>query len=108
MHARLTRYTGVPPESIDPVIDDWKRNQLPFLESRPGFVGAVLMDEHVAGLVTVVTLWSSRATLEASEDAAAKLRSIAQTGFGHWDRPIIDRYEVEVLRLGEGAKGAAA
>jgi hypothetical protein len=108
VHARLTRWTGVPPESIRGVIDDYERNQIPFLESRPGFLGALVIADHVGGLITGVTLWSSRATMQASEQAAVTVRSAAESGFGRWERPLVDRCEVVFARLPSGLRGAVA
>jgi hypothetical protein len=108
MHARLTRWTGVPPESIRSVIEDYGRTQIPFLESRPGFVGALVIADHVGGLITGVTLWSSKNTLQASEEAAVSVRARAETGFGHWNRPLIDRCEVVYFRVHDERTGAVA
>ena len=108
MNARLTRWTGVPPESIRGVIQDYERTQIPFLESRPGFLGAIVIADHVAGLISGVTLWSSQQTMEASEQAAASVRSRAESGFGHWDRPLVDRCEVVFLKVPERLNGAGA
>jgi hypothetical protein len=108
MHARLTRWTGVPPESIRGVIEDYERTQIPFLESRPGFHGALVIADHVGGLVTGVTLWSSQATMQASEQAAVAVRSAAESGFGHWERPLVDRCEVVYFSVHDGRQGAAA
>jgi hypothetical protein len=108
VHARLTRWTGVPPESIRGVIDDYERTQIPFLESRPGFLGALVIADHVGGLITGVTLWSSRATMQASEQAAVTVRSAAESGFGRWERPLVDRCEVVFAKLPESLRGAAA
>jgi hypothetical protein len=108
MHARLTRWTGVPPESIRGVIEDYERSQIPFLESRPGFRGALVIADHVGGLVTGVTLWSSPVTMQASEEAAVTVRSAAESGFGRWERPLVDRCEVVFLKVPDTRTGAAA
>jgi hypothetical protein len=108
VNARLTRWTGVPPESIRGVIEDYERTQIPFLESRPGFLGALVIADHVGGLVSGVTLWSSEPTMQASEQAAATVRSAAESGFGLWERPLVDRCEVVYFRVHNGRQGAAA
>jgi hypothetical protein len=102
MHARLTRWTGVPPESIRGVIEDYERTQIPFLQSRAGFLGALVIADHVGGLVSGVTLWSSPTTMEASEQAAIAVRSAAESGFGRWQRPLVDRCEVVYFRVHDG------
>jgi hypothetical protein len=46
--------------------------------------------------------------MQASEQAASSVRSRAESGYGHWERPLVDRCEVVFFRVHDGRTGAAA
>lgn len=78
------RATGVAgePASLREGIAQFQKAVIPALRGVPGFCGASLIVDRASGDAIGSTLWSSRATLEASRSLGSSLRSdaAAQTG----------------------------
>jgi heme-degrading monooxygenase HmoA len=63
------------PSAIDALIADFTGNTVDKLKEIPGNAGAVLLVERREGTALALTYWKDRAALDASESAAAGLRS---------------------------------
>ncbi len=98
MHARLSRFAGLPPERIDETLRGFQEVELPVLEGHPGFAGVTLLVNRTTGQAAAVTYWSSDADLRGSERAAGEAVQAALTRGGPSREPIIDRYEVVLQR----------
>ena len=90
MHARVTKFEGSP-DQLDAAIKLVKETIVPGAKKLQGFKGGYWLVDRASGKGFSVTLFESEAALKASEDAAAQLRSQAQsvtkiTG--------VERYEV--------------
>src|SRR5712691_9674448 len=90
MHARVTKFEG-PPDQLEAGIKMIKETVIPSAKKLTGFKGGYWLVDRASGKGFGVTLFESEAALKASEDAAAQIRSQAQsvtkiTG--------VERYEV--------------
>ena len=63
------------PARVDEVIGLFRSEVLPVAEGMTGFCSASLMVDRVAGRAVSSVTWDSRQAMEASRDAATKLRS---------------------------------
>ena len=97
MHARLSRWAGLPPERLDETVREFEEQSLPLLQKQPGFSGVVVMVDQNAGMAAAVTFWETVDDLRASDKLAEQLRTRAETTAQARREPIVDRYEV-VLR----------
>lgn len=87
--------TGDPtPEKADQGRDYFRMVTLPALEQLDGFCSASLFSDPATGRAVVSVTWDSRAAMEASRDAAMKLRAAASTQLGV---DILDVAEFELL-----------
>ena len=75
MYARIARYE-VPEERIDEALEAFREaaGQISDLE---GLEGGYVLSDAESGTVMTVTLWESRAAMDASEVRAARLRQDA-------------------------------
>jgi heme-degrading monooxygenase HmoA len=94
MHARLSRFAGLPPERIDATIEEFRDQQLPELEGQGGFKGVMLLLNRRTGQAAAVTFWETEADLHASERVAASARAAAVASAQPAREPVVDRYEV--------------
>jgi heme-degrading monooxygenase HmoA len=94
MHARLSRFAGLPPERIDATIEEFRDQQLPELESQAGFKGVLVMVSRGSGQAAAVTFWDTEADLRASERVAERARAAAVASAQPAREPVVDRYEV--------------
>lgn len=93
MHARVTR-SRAPVERVDEGIEWFRETALPQATSIPGFRGALELVDRESGEALTVTLWESADARDASETAAAGMRSDAEsTGSEVLG---VERYEVAV------------
>lgn len=91
MHARVTR-SRAPVERIDEALAWFKDSALPQATSLAGFRGALELVDRQSGEALTITLWESADARDASETAAAGMRSDAETsGFEVLG---VERYEV--------------
>ena len=98
MHARLSRFAGLPPERIDHTLDDFQQRQLPDIEKEEGYQGVVLMVNQRTGQAAAITFWESeRAMRQSEQTAGAAVQAALETGQPSRE-PIIDRYEVVLRR----------
>jgi len=97
MHARLSRYAGLPPERIEQTISQFEDEMLAELEQQKGFEGITVAVDWKAGRAAVITYWATAADLRASDKLAEEARAQAEVTAQPSREPIVDRYEV-VLR----------
>lgn len=93
MHARVTR-SRAPVERVDEAIAWFRDSALPQATSIPGFRGALELVDRESGEALTVTLWESADARDASETAAAGMRSDAESTGS--DVLGVERYEVAV------------
>jgi heme-degrading monooxygenase HmoA len=94
MHARLSRFAGLPPERIDQTLDEFRDQQLPEIEQHDGYQGVVVMVNRRTGQAAAITYWASDAAMRASERAAGQAVQAALERGQPSREPVIDRYEV--------------
>ena len=97
MHARLSRWAGLPPEKLDDTVREFEEKHLPGIEQQSGFDGALVLLDRAAGRAAAVTFWASDADMRASDKLADEARAAAEETLGPVREPIVDHYEV-VLR----------
>lgn len=103
MHARMTKFSGLPPERIDDALAEFKDRQLPELEGQDGFLGLTVLVDRVAGAAAAISLWESEAQMKASERIAGQARESAAATAKPERFPMVDHFEVVVQRTREGA-----
>jgi heme-degrading monooxygenase HmoA len=98
MHARLSRFAGLPPERLDQTVDEFREQQLPELERQAGYKGVVVMLNRSSGQAAALSFWESEADLRASEKLAARAREAAIATAQPEREPIVDSYEVVIRK----------
>jgi hypothetical protein len=74
VHARLTRYEGASPDTIEEGLET-KKHVLPTApDQTEGMKGAIFLTDRRNGTILVISLWEDEAALEASEPEAKRLR----------------------------------
>ena len=74
MHARMTRYEGGSPDSIEENLER-KKHVLPTEPGQTeGMKGVIFLTDRASGAITVISLWEDENALQASEDAAVRVR----------------------------------
>jgi len=110
MFARVTRFEAAPPQ-LNRAIRQFRDDLGPMAAKLPGCQGTYLLVDRESGRGMSVTFWTNESTLQAGEDAAAKLRRDAtreqrEAGLTLWT---VERYEVVVADpLLTGGPGTAA
>jgi heme-degrading monooxygenase HmoA len=75
VHARLARY-AIEPDRLDDAVESF--HQAGFeLSELDGFAGGHVLVDHEEGTLMTLTLWESRAAVDASDVRAATLRQRA-------------------------------
>jgi hypothetical protein len=92
MHARVTRFKGEPAR-IDEGVRRIKEDVIPFAKKLAGFKGGYWLVDRKTGVGFGLTLFESEAALQASEEAAKKMREQA-TSAGASQITGVERYEV--------------
>jgi heme-degrading monooxygenase HmoA len=99
MHARLSRFAGLPPERIDQTVQEFEQQQLPAIEQQTGYRGVMVLLNRGGGQAAAVTFWETEADLRESEKLAGRAREAAVVTAQPAREPIVDRYEV-IIRKG--------
>jgi heme-degrading monooxygenase HmoA len=99
MHARLSRWAGLPPERLHQTVEEFEQQSLPVLEQQDGFEGVMVMIDEASGKAAAVTFWSSMDALRATEKMAEEMRSKAETTAQAEREPVVDHYEVMMERV---------
>lgn len=95
MHARVTALQ-MDPERIDQAVADLEEQDIPEFEKADGFKGFTVLVDRSAGKVVGTSYWSSKETMDASEELGQGARErAAQTG-GASGEPQVDRFEVAI------------
>jgi heme-degrading monooxygenase HmoA len=97
MHARLSRWAGLPPERLSQTVREFEQQSLPVLEQQSGFGGVVVMVAQSAGKAAAVTFWDSVDDMKATDKLAEEMRERAERTAQAEREPVVDHYEV-VLR----------
>jgi hypothetical protein len=96
MHARMTRYEGAAPETIEDTLQT-KKGILPTeFGQTEGMKGTIFLTDRQSGTVVVISLWQDEEALRASEDEATRVREEV-TGTG--ETASVERYEVALLSV---------
>ena len=74
MYARVSNIQ-TKPQGVESSIRYFDSVTLPEVRSLPGYMGATLLVDRETGFIRVLTYWDSRETLDASAEAANRLRS---------------------------------
>ena len=92
MFARLTRITADPTrvDEFEPIV---REQVLPAAQQMAGFQGMYAMVDRQSGTALSFTLWESEEAMQASEEAANRLRSDSAARGGA-DIAAVERYEV--------------
>jgi heme-degrading monooxygenase HmoA len=95
MYARVSTLHGSA-DQAEAGIKNFRDNVVPFTREGGG-KGSLLLVDRASGKVLAITLWESEAALQASEEAANKLRAQAADQTGATQAPSVERYEVAVF-----------
>ena len=98
MHARMSRFAGLPAERIDQTVQQFNEDGLAALEQQSGFQGITVLVDHRAGKAAAISFWDSEASMRESEKAAALARDQAVETAGPDREPVVDHYEVVLTR----------
>jgi heme-degrading monooxygenase HmoA len=96
MHARVTRYEGAAPHSMEETLQV-KKGVLPTeFGQTEGMKGAVFLADRQSGTVIVISLWRDEEAMRASEDEATRVREeVTRPG----ETASVERYEVALLSV---------
>ncbi|TMK40588.1 MAG: hypothetical protein E6G56_06735 [Actinobacteria bacterium] len=94
MHARVSRFVGLPPERIDRTLEQFEEDELPKLENQDGFRGVLVLVNRADGMANAITFWDSESNLRASEQAGADARAAAVKTAEPSREPRVDRFQV--------------
>ena len=97
MYARISTLEGSP-EHIDEGLRQVRENVLPQLQKQEGFKGMAALADRQTGKVLGVTFWESEETLQASEEAADRLREDSAEAMSDTIADV-ERYEVGLFEV---------
>jgi hypothetical protein len=102
MHARLTRYEGAAPETVDENLRQ-KKHVLPTeLGQTEDMEGVVFLKDRQTGTIVVISLWKDEDAMQASEDEATRVREEVT---GPDETATVERYEVALLEVVQAQPG---
>ncbi|HEY8951263.1 MAG TPA: hypothetical protein VIP78_01705 [Candidatus Dormibacteraeota bacterium] len=81
------------PSKADDTARFYTEQMVPAIKEQPGFLGALLMTDRATGKSLGLTFWETKEALQASEDAANKLRSQG-VSLTEAQPPTVERFEV--------------
>jgi hypothetical protein len=93
MFARISEVSGSP-DQIDTGVTQFRDVVLPALQQMGGFQRAYMLVDRASGKAVSVTAWNSRDSMDASEEAAGRLRDEVTENVG--GQTTVSRYEVAV------------
>jgi hypothetical protein len=96
MHARVTRYEGAAPQSMEETLQA-KKGVLPTeFGQTEGMKGAVFLVDRQSGTVVAISLWRDEEAMRASEDEATRVREeVTRPG----ETASVERYEVALVSV---------
>jgi heme-degrading monooxygenase HmoA len=96
MFARLTRYEGASPDSIDEALETKKRVLPTEYGQTEGMKGTVFLVDRDSGEILVMSLWEDAEAMNASEGEAARLREeVTSAG----ETASVGQYEVAIFAV---------
>lgn len=101
MHARMSTFQaakGLDDADVAQAVKQAEEQILPAAREMDGFRGIVYLAERETGRSISVTLWESEAALQASEEAADRLRDRSAQAAGEEIRGV-ERFEIAYLEL---------
>jgi heme-degrading monooxygenase HmoA len=98
MHARVSTIYGTA-EQGEEGVQSFRDEILPALKEMEGCKGAILLADRTTGKAVGITLWEDERAMQASEEAANRLRREAAETAGGGEPPTVDRYEVAVWEV---------
>ena len=98
MHARVSTIYGTA-EQGEEGVQNFRDQILPALKEMEGCRGAILLADRTTGKAVGITLWEDEQAMQASEEAANRLRREAAETVGGGEPPTVDRYEVAVWEV---------
>ena len=103
MHARMSRFAGLPAERIEATLQQFGDEGLEALEQQPGFEGISVLVDYRSGKAAAISYWDSERSMRESDKAAAEARAQAVETAGPERDPVVDHYEVVLTRWKEPA-----
>lgn len=103
MHARMTKFVGLPPKRIDAAVEEFRGHALAELEAQDGFEGIMVLVDRSAGTAAALSLWESESAMRQSERTANQARESAIALAKPERHPIVDHFEVVLQRSRDGA-----
>jgi heme-degrading monooxygenase HmoA len=97
VYARISTLEG-PPEHIDEELRQVRENILPQIQQQEGFKGMVALADRQTGKTLGITFWESEEALEASEEAAGRLRQDSAEAMSD-TIAAVERYEVGLFEV---------
>jgi heme-degrading monooxygenase HmoA len=98
MYARMSRFSGLPPERIEATIREFEEGQLKALQQQPGYKGVLVGVDRAEGKAMAVTFWETAENLRETDRLADRARQEALDAVQPSRAPIVDRYEVVMQR----------
>jgi heme-degrading monooxygenase HmoA len=95
MFARVSSIEGKP-DQLDAAVAEYREKIVPWAGTMAGFVGAYLLIDRKSGKNLSITLWDTEKNLQASVEAANKVRASAARTVGASKPPVVEIYEVAV------------
>lgn len=94
MHARVTRFSGLPPERIETTLGMFRDEHLPAIQDLQGYRGVQVMVDMQGGRALAITYWETHDDLVASAKAVGQARDAVVSELDPERTPIVDNYEV--------------
>jgi hypothetical protein len=102
MHARMTRYEGGSPESLEENLQQ-KKHVLPTEPGQTeGMKGVLFLTDRNSGTITVISLWEDDEALQASEDEAIRVR---EEVMAPGESVSVEHCEVALLEVEQASPG---
>ena len=101
MYARITTVTGA--TDFDRGLAFLREEVVPQLQLQRGYRGLTASGDRASGGLSVLTLWDTKADLDASESVADKVRRDSLAVLG--GQPVVERYEQVVSEAGNPPPG---
>jgi heme-degrading monooxygenase HmoA len=96
VHARLTRYEGNSPDTIEAGLETKKRVLPTAPGQTEGMKGAIFLTDRESGRIVVISLWDDEEALRASEPEAKRVREEV-TADG--ETTSVEHYEVALFSV---------
>jgi len=97
MHARMSTLEG-PPDRMDEGLREVKEHVLPRLHQQDGFKGFIVLRDRQIGKLIGVSFWESEQAMQASEEAANRLREESAEAGGDTIEDV-ESYEVGLFEM---------